>query len=220
MNNVLLSLEARSAFLFAKDSPASLQCPSSSLSPEIAPPRRRPSPSLRFVRSAARGSSPRCISSAPPRRRPSPRCVSSAPPRKGRAPRRASSGSPVLAAHGRFLRSLLQQNRVFGSLFLVSARFEDARRRACRRNARSRVSLYGRRRARSAKPAILLRMSCPIMHGRSRLHAREAAASRMFHVKHSLVSREFKPEGRTEQRKAPGTSWFRARCVSGGGGRI
>ncbi len=54
MNNVLLSLEARSAFLFAKDSPASLQCPSSSLSPEIAPPRRRPSPSLRFVRSATK----------------------------------------------------------------------------------------------------------------------------------------------------------------------
>ena len=46
-------------------------------------------------------------------------------------------------------------------------------------------------------------MSCPIMRSRSRLHAREAAASRMFHVKHSLVSREFKPEGRTEQRKAP-----------------
>ena len=58
MNNVLLSLEARSAFLFAKDSPASLQCPSSSLSPEIAPPRRRPSPSLRFVRSATKGPGP------------------------------------------------------------------------------------------------------------------------------------------------------------------
>jgi hypothetical protein len=39
-------------------------------------------------------------------------------------------------------------------------------------------------------------MSCPIMHGRSRLHAREAAASRMFHVKHSLVSREFRVIGK------------------------
>ena len=58
MNNVLLSQRARSAFLFAKDSPASLQCPSSSLSPEIAPPRRRPSPSLRFVRSATKGPGP------------------------------------------------------------------------------------------------------------------------------------------------------------------
>ena len=60
-----------------------------------------------------------------------PRCVSSAPPRKGLVPYRAPSGSPALAAHGRFLRSLLQQNRVFGSLFLVSARFEDARRQTC-----------------------------------------------------------------------------------------
>ena len=99
MNNVLLSQRARSAFLFAKDSPASLQCPSSSLSPEIAPPRRRPSPSLRFVRSAT----------------------------KGPGPLPCSVRFAGARGSWTFLRSLLQQNRVFGSLFLVSARFEDAR---------------------------------------------------------------------------------------------